>query len=197
MNQRYKYFEYGTSDECQVLQMPYKTGEFSDDDEDSPKCFSMYVFLPLEKNGLPNLLEKMMIDPNSFIDKFKFKSAKIARLSIPRFNFESDINLKEAMKQLGLTLPFEENCRDFSGIIDVSAYPVYVSDIYQKCRIETNEQGTEAVAVTRFGLMCGAAPPSARPPPPINFVADHPFLFMIREEISGAILFVGTMINPK
>ncbi|XP_074321545.1 serpin-Z2B-like [Silene latifolia] len=219
MNQSYQRFEYHTSDSCQVLKMPYEIGAYSEDedeendaddedeandandedtendgkDEDEAKEFSMYVFLPREKNGLPNLMNEIKIDADLFN---KLKLVKITHLSIPKFKFECDLALKEPMKQLGLSLPFEKTCKDFSGMTDVTE-PIYVSDISQKCFVETNERGTVAAAVTEMGIYCGAAPPPKRPPPPINFVADHPFMFVIREDVSGAILFVGTVLDPR
>ncbi|KAK9676649.1 hypothetical protein RND81_11G091200 [Saponaria officinalis] len=189
MNQWNEYFDYGTSDECQVLKMSYRKGA-------SSEAFSMYVFLPYEKNGLPNLLGKMMIDPNSFINQVKLKTAKISKLSILKFDFESNIDLKKPMKELGLTLPFKKGCMDFSGIID-SPLPLYVSDVVQKCRVKTNERGTEAAAATHARVTFFCAVQYLNPPPPINFVADHPFMFMTREDNSGCGIFVGTILNPR
>ncbi|XP_074293744.1 serpin-Z1-like [Silene latifolia] len=131
--------------------MPYKTGENSED-KDETKAFSMYVFLPHEKNGLPNLFEEIKTDANLLI----------------------------------IT----------SRMTDVTE-PIYVSGISQKCFVEMNERGTMGAAVTWSGLIVGGAITSKPRPPPIKFVADHPFMFMIMEDVSGAILFVGTMLDPR
>ncbi|XP_074271795.1 serpin-Z10-like [Silene latifolia] len=185
MRQACKYYDYGTYNECQVIRMPYKSK--------TTKRFSMYVFLPFEKDGLPNVMENIkIIDQNMFQDEIKLEYVKVNVLSIPKFKFESDVDLKNTMKQLGLTLPFENNCMDFSGIADI-VLPIYVSDIFQKCCIETDELGTVAAAVTSMRYGCAMGPP----PPQIRFVTDHPFMFMIREDVSGAILFVGTVLDPK
>ncbi|XP_074295036.1 serpin-Z10-like [Silene latifolia] len=184
MKQWDEYFDYGTYNECQVIRMPYKSK--------TTKTFSMYVFLPFEKDGLPNVMENIEIDQNMFQDEIKLEYVKVDKLSIPKFKFESDIDLKNTMKQLGLTLPFEKTCMDLSGIAD-TVLPIYVSDIFQKCCIETDELGTVAAAFTSMGYGCAMGPP----PPQIRFVADHPFMFMIREDVSGAILFVGTVLDPK
>jgi serpin B len=73
---------------------------------------------------------------------------------------------------------------------------LYVSEIYHKSFIEVNEKGTEAAAATSIGMKVTCSryikPPSA----PIDFVADHPFLFFIREDSSGTVLFVGQVLNP-
>ncbi|XP_056698766.1 serpin-Z10-like [Spinacia oleracea] len=180
------------------------------------KSFSMYIFLPKTKDGLPNLLDKMiqMDSINMFRYKIKLKYEKIDKLSIPKFSSECELQISDIMKKLGLTLPFDRNCKDLTGIVNSPSKEeeVYVSDIIQNCRVEVDEQGTKAAAFTRARMMVGCSwpppPPPPRgeariphiaspmPPPPIKFVADHPFLFMIREDISGAILFVGTMLNP-
>ncbi|XP_074267696.1 serpin-Z10-like [Silene latifolia] len=194
LNQWCEYFSYGTTNECQVVKMQYERGPF--DPYTTPiKTFSMYIFLPYERNGLADLIEKIKIDKDMFEKQIvKLEYVEITKLSIPKFKFESFIPLKETMKQLGLTLPFEENCRDFSEMIN-AASPVYVGNMFQKCCVETNEQGTEAAAVTvvsedELGF-------SYEAPPEINFVANHPFMFIIREDDSGALLFIGTMLNPQ
>ncbi len=61
--------------------------------------------------------------------------------------------------------------------------------------MDLNEEGTEAAAVTVIGVRAGIAMPA--PPPPLEFRADHPFLFMIRDNSSGAILFMGRLVNPQ
>ncbi|XP_074267697.1 serpin-Z10-like [Silene latifolia] len=193
MNQCCQSFNYGMTNECQVIKMRYKRGSF--DRNTIPKMFSMYIFLPFERNGLPDLIEKIKIDKDMFEKQIKLEYVEVTKLSIPKFKFESYIPLKETMEQLGLTLPFKQNCKDFSGMVN-AADPVYVSDMFQKCCVDTNEQGTEAAAVTvAYNIIgCGEEEEAV---PEVNFVASHPFMFMIREDISGALLFIGTMLNPE
>ncbi|XP_074273052.1 serpin-ZX-like [Silene latifolia] len=197
MRHERKHFDYGTFNECQVIKMRYKSEISLDDNDDDDdvaltKSFSMYVFLPFEKDGLPNVMENIKIDQNMFQDELKLDHANVDLLLIPKFKFDSNVDVKNTMKQLGLTLPFDENCMDFSGITD-SIDPIYVSDIFQKCLIKTDELGTEAAAFTMANGFSGGLPPRSE----IRFVADHPFMFVIREDVSGAILFVGTVLDPK
>ncbi|XP_074287562.1 serpin-Z3-like [Silene latifolia] len=180
-----EYVDYGKFGECQVIKMPYKNRNYYN----YRKRFAMYIFLPNESNGLPNLMETIKIDRNLF----KVDRVKVKQVSIPKFNLESFVSLKESMKQLGLVLPFEETCKDFSGIIGVSDV-VYVNDVVQKCRVVVDEQGTKAAAGT-FARKEGSA--RSRLLPEIKFVADHPFMFMIREDVSGALLFIGSMLRPQ
>jgi serpin B len=78
--------------------------------------------------------------------------------------------------------------------VDSPNSPIWVSDILQKCFIKVNEKGTEAAVVT-IARQEGCARYSSKPIS-IDFIADHPFLFLIREDLSGAILFVGQVVNP-
>lgn len=87
-----------------------------------------------------------------------------------------------------MTLPFMP-VQELTGIVDSKGDGAYVTEMEQSCYINVDEKGTEAVA--RIVLRGGGVP---RETP--KFVADHPFLFMVREETSGAVLFMGTVINP-
>ncbi|KAK7818123.1 serpin-z1a [Quercus suber] len=110
---------------------------------------------------------------------------------LPPGAFSYGFEAKEIMKNLGLTLPFE-TVADFTEIIEsLESGKVFVSSIVQESCIEVNEKGTKAAAAT-----CVSVQLASRPPPRPSFVANHPFMFMIREEISGIIFFVGVVLNP-
>ncbi|KAJ8452066.1 hypothetical protein Cgig2_016647 [Carnegiea gigantea] len=194
MRQRHGRFDYGTLEGCKVLRMLYREGEKRGEKKPS---FSMYIFLPNEKDGLPNLMNSIKMDANLFKEQIELKYEQIDKLYIPKFNFECDVSLVQSMNQLGLTLPFDKVHCELTRMVDCPNEDdcPFVNAIYQKCRIETNEKGTKAAAFTRVHLATMAArlPP---PPPPVDFLADHPFLFMIREDFSGAVLFIGTVLNP-
>jgi serpin B len=72
--------------------------------------------------------------------------------------------------------------------------PLYISDAFHKAFIEVNEKGTEAAAATAVVMGEGAGAPSA---PPARFNADHPFLFLLRDRNTGALLFLGRVTDPK
>lgn len=72
---------------------------------------------------------------------------------------------------------------------------IYVSKVLQKSFIEVDEKGTEAAAVSIMSMEIGSCRPPS-PPPPASFVADHPFMFMIREDTSRAVFFIGVVLNP-
>ena len=85
-------------------------------------------------------------------------------------------------------LPFS-----YGALTETVDIPAHVSEIIHKCVIEVNEKGTEAATVSAIGI---AGSSLSRKEPTIDFVADHPFLFFIREDGTGTILFVGQVLNP-
>lgn len=157
----------------------------------------MYIFLPDEKDGLLNLMKNVKMEQSLFKEQIKLNYEKIRLLSIPKFKFECDeMKLKQHMEKLGLTIPFDSRfCKDFTGIIQPDDEVVYVSDILQKSFVEIDEDGTKAAAVTWDEVDSGYGG-SKRRKRGHDFVADHPFMFMIHEEFTDSILFVGTVINP-
>ena len=84
--------------------------------------------------------------------------------------------------------PFSEGIADFSGIAPIS---LYISQAIHKAFVDVNEEGTEAAAATVIVV----ATESYKPPPPV-FRADHPFVFLIQDDSTGNILFIGRMVNP-
>ncbi|XP_021732065.1 serpin-Z2B-like [Chenopodium quinoa] len=181
-------YEYGSYEGCKVLKMPY-LGSKND-----KRRFSMYIFLPDDTCGLPKLMENIKFHNNMFDnDQIKLTNVNLGEVLVPKFKFESAIELSGIMKELGLTLPFEY-LGDLTKIVDLPSELndlIYVSDIVQKCCIETNETGTEAACYTELEFDESCAPPSS-----LDFIVDHPFMFMIREDHFGKILFMGTVYNP-
>jgi len=170
-------------DGFKVLKLPYKRGV----DE---RCFSMYFFLPDAKDGLPSLVEKMGSE-SSFLDRhLPNREMELGVFRIPKFKISFGFEASNVLKELGLLLPFYP-----TGDLSEMAYlqidqDLYVKNIFHKSFIEVNEEGTEATAVSVVGVQfCGCIKG-------IDFVADHPFLFLIREEMSGMILFIGHVLNP-
>ena len=108
---------------------------------------------------------------------------------LPRFKLEYGAELKPPLQAMGMTLPFSRTA-DFSGM---SASPLYLSAVKHKSFVEVNEEGTEAAAAT-VGIMSLAI---VRPvTPPFEMVVDRPFLFLIADNLTRAILFVGVVFEP-
>ncbi|RHN70251.1 putative Serpin family protein [Medicago truncatula] len=170
-------------DGFKVLRLPYEHGTIDD------RHFSMYFLLPDAKDGLSALIEKVASEyetlehilPDSIVDVGDFR--------IPSFEISFGFELSNMLKELGVILPFSNG-----GLTKIVDSPLWISNITQKSIIKVNEVGTEAAAVTVTGIAGCSQFTSI--PTPIDFVADHPFLFFIREDLSGTILFVGQVLNP-
>lgn len=188
MSKTWAYYHYSRNDDFKLLKLPYERGQ------DETRSFSMYIFLPHQNNGLHSLIDKYFINKPEFIlqKNFSLRREELKEVRIPKFKFSDDMTPIEVMKKLGLTLPFE-NTGDLNGIVDPPL--LGISDMIQKSHIEVNEEGTEAASATALTWI-GCAMPMMPPPPAEEFIADHPFVFMIREDNSGVIFFLGAVLNP-
>ncbi|KAF7140055.1 hypothetical protein RHSIM_Rhsim06G0045500 [Rhododendron simsii] len=182
-----KYCYYGSFDGFKVLEIPYAS--------DQANQFSMFFFLPDERDGLQTLLEKFQ-SGSGFLNEeyFKLAGVTLGEFWIPKFKFSFDFDVSGVMDDMGEPLSIIKNPRDLSEMVHNSeVVPFFILKMFQKAFIEVDEKGTKAVATTFFGLTGGGGPP---PPQNLSFVADHPFVFMIREERSGLVLFTGAVFNP-
>jgi serpin B len=114
-------------------------------------------------------------------------------LYVPRFKTEYEIKLNDALIRSGMGIAFSIDA-DFSGISDV---PLRISEAKQKAHIEVNEEGTEAAVVTSIEMLYNTSGGPSPDPKKVTFRADRPFLFAIRENSTGAILFMGKVGNPE
>ncbi|TQE05179.1 hypothetical protein C1H46_009158 [Malus baccata] len=163
-----------------VLGLPYKQGE-------DKRRFSMHIFLPQEKDGLPALVEKLGSE-SGFLDRYlPEQPVAVGDFRIPKFKISFEFEASNVLKSLGLVLPFVGG-----GLTEMVDSPegekLYVSNIFHKSFIEVNEEGTEAAAASA-GVISNRRMP-------MTFVADRPFLFTIREETTGTVLFIGNLLNP-
>jgi len=169
-------FKYHGDDNLQALELPYKGGEMS-----------MLVLLPRTTNGLQdmeNTLTTELLD--TILSKMWMPKVDVY---LPRFKITwGTVSLKNTLVALGMSDAFEPEKADFSGI--TGQKDLWMSDIFHKAFVEVNEKGTEAAAGTGFALVKSALPEPV-------FRADHPFLFLIRDNHSGSILFIGRVINPE
>ena len=167
--------------EVQVLDLPY-TGA------DGKISGSMIILLPKERNGLRTMMQAADFESSlkSAVTKaLENQQQKHMNVFIPKFKFETSYDLKPALKQMGITDVFDSSSADLSGV--AGSRDLYVSDAIHKAVIDVDEEGTKAAAVTGFfGMtMSGFVGPIT------DFKADHPFIFLIRDEKTGLILFMG------
>lgn len=161
---------------CQILEMPYIGGQLS-----------MVIFLPLEIDGLASLEEKFNVDnlKKSLADLDASRLEEI-EVYLPKFKLEQRFDLNDLLTRMGAGDMFVPSKADFSGI---AQEPLYVSKVVHKAFVEVNEEGTEAAAATGIGMMLMSLKPM--------FSANHPFLFFIRHVRTGAILFLGRLMEPS
>ena len=170
-------FQYQDGKGCQAVRLPYAGWRLG-----------MYVLLPEAGSSVEKLLAS--VDAQSWQNQLRrqFRSRK-GSLLLPRFKLEYGAELKRPLAALGMTLPLSRGA-DFSSM---SPTPLYLSEVRHKSFAEVNEEGTEAAAVT----VATMTPSSMqRPAPPFEMVVDRPFLFMIEDNLTNAILFVGVVFDP-
>jgi serpin B len=113
-------------------------------------------------------------------------------VSLPRYKATSSLSLVTVLSNMGMPSAFHLLDADFSGMD--GAQDLFISDVAHKTVVDVAEKGTEAAAATAVIATAGLS----RGPfvPPIYFTANHPFLFIIRDEGTGCILFIGRVTNP-
>lgn len=110
-------------------------------------------------------------------------------LGLPKFSFESENRLKEALSVLGMPLPFTKGRADFTAIAG-GVEPLWIDEVYHKAFVAVDEEGTEAAAATAVVIVTESAKPS------VSITFDRPFVFAIYDEPTGQILFLGHVLDP-
>ena len=146
---------------------------------------SMMILLPNDGHSLEAVAAEVTpAHLKQWLSRFRSTSVNI---SLPRFKVSYKKSLPPALQALGMGMAFDPRRADFGGI----APGTYLSDVEHAALVQVDESGTTAAAAT--GEMMSI---TARVAPPVAFTVDHPFFFAIRDEASGALLFVGTVGNP-
>ncbi len=169
-------FPYSETAEAQVLEMPYKNNELS-----------MIVILPKTGQTINSISRN--INRNTFLSNTT--NYELLLVSFPRFKIEAKYLMKEDLTKMGMALPFTDKA-DFSGMTGTK--DLQINQVIHQTFVEVNEAGTEAAAATAVGMEAGCAPRRVEPK---QFNANHPFIFAIRQNYTGAILFMGVLNNPK
>ncbi|HAW96305.1 MAG TPA: hypothetical protein DCX60_08515 [Phycisphaerales bacterium] len=183
-------FRYGTWDDLEVLELPYAGGGASafillPARSDSESDESAGAVSPLER--LEDTLTAAELD-----GRLSALSPKHLKIYLPRFSITSNLSLGELLRGLGMSLPFQSGA-DFSGITD--ADELNIDEVLQDARIDFDEGGTEAAVVTVV-TVTGRGISQKPPPPPPVFKVDRPFMFLVRENTTGSILFMGRVTEP-
>jgi len=176
MSQSGKYNYYKAKD-FQAVSLPYGSGRMS-----------MYVFLP-DKSTSMEQFERNLTVANWEAWMRSFRPAP-GELMLPRFKIEYEVDLNDVLKALGMAEAFDSTRANFSGIAQGG---VYISEVKHKTIAEVNEEGTVAAAVTSVGIQLASVQP-----PQENFImkVDRPFFVAIRDNVTGTVLFMGSIADP-
>jgi len=174
MSQKGK-FAYAEDQQVQVLRMPYVGKELE-----------MVVVLPKAVDGLARV--EKGLTPNNLGRWLEATRETTIEVTLPKFKVEKDFALKPVLSKMGMPTAFTR-AADFSGM--ATAERLEIADVIHKAFVDVNEEGTEAAAATAVVVTT-----KSLPPPSPRFVADHPFLFLIRDTRNGSILFLGRLAEP-
>ena len=174
-------YRYIKTDELQGIELPFEGGRFA-----------MTILMP-GAGGFEDLATKTggpaLQDIIAGLDYGKVD------LTMPLFEITSTPAVTEGLKKLGMGIAFTQFA-DFTGIADpVENLPWYITDVEQKAFITVNEQGAEAAAAT--GVTVAAAGTTTTAAPPVEIKIDHPFIYLIRDTQTGAMIFIGQVVDPR
>jgi serpin B len=178
------FFKYAETEACQLLEMPYGDPKVG---RGTIGSLAMDVLLPHDAEGLKKL-ESSLTDSALNELLLRANQQKI-KVTFPKFTTTSQFGLAQTLSAMGMPLAFSDQA-DFSGMD--GERDLYISTVIHKAYVNVDEAGTEAAAATA-GVM---ALTSMMPRPSPEFRADHPFIFLIRDTQSGAILFLGRVTDP-
>ncbi|GAK56400.1 proteinase inhibitor I4, serpin [Candidatus Vecturithrix granuli] len=170
---------YGEDEFVQVLELPYEHSEHV-----TP--LSMFFILPNDPATFTQCEAKLSAD--NLEQLFAAMQPHKVAVSLPRLNVNSSFSLSEMLIALGMTDAFSLPPADFSGI--TGGQDIYLSEVLHKVVLEVNEAGSEAAGASAVMMSRGLAPTPV-------FQADHPFWLLIRDNVTGGILFWGRILDPR
>lgn len=182
-------FRYGVDSSVQILELPYRKDErslpfFFDPNEG----LSMLILLPARVEGLSQLEQRLTVE-NLTRWRSQLKEQSVV-VSMPRFRMTWKAEMKGVLQRMGMEKAFQWPGANFAGL-DGDPNWFYIGQVIHKAYVDVNERGTEAAAATAVEMMAMGMPP--KPP---EFRADHPFLFLIQDNRTGSILFLGRVVDP-
>lgn len=168
-------FLYAETEEYQVIYLPYLEG------------YGMYVYLPKDDALRAKWTDEAYLEQLTKPGNYSFEEKEVI-LALPKFELEYEAELSGLLRQFGLTRLYDLNVYE-----RLSETPVKLDRIIHKTALKNDEQGTKAAAVTMIAMAEGAA---AETEPPIEMTVDHPFVFTVTQEDTGAHLFEGILVSP-
>jgi serpin B len=175
----------GESMGLKILKLPYKC-----DPQAGGKCLSMVLLLPDDVSGLSKLEKQLTaFQIQQWLTKLHMVEVIVA---LPKFKLMAQFELSDVLSELGMPQAFDVQKADFSGMD--GRRDLFLSAVFHKAFVDVNEEGTEAAAATGAAMAAAAMPVRENPQ---EFRADHPFIFLIRDEATGCILFIGRITDPR
>ncbi|XP_047964908.1 serpin-Z4-like [Salvia hispanica] len=173
----------GTFDGFKVLKLPYIAGI-------DKRRFAMYIYLPDARDGVPSLIERITSELG-FVDGHlpHEEAVTLDEFRIPKFKMGFELEISSIATELGVVDLSE------SGMAEIHGKPV-VCEILHRSMVVVNEMSTYTARVELPVVDFGEACPMMGEKSGLRFVADHPFVFTIREDTSGVVLFVGQLLDP-
>ncbi|MBK8014590.1 MAG: serpin family protein [Deltaproteobacteria bacterium] len=175
-------FRYAQKDGVQLLELPYKGGRLS-----------MVLLMPVERHQLAQVEAKL--EPKMMSQWNGALTRQEVEIQIPKLKITAKLSLKKVLQEMGMKTAFSPNEADFTGMSNLpkdSAEELYIAEVLHKAFVEVNEEGTEAAAATAVVMKArGVAKPRH-----VRFIADQPFLFLIRDRKTSSVLFVGRVVDP-
>lgn len=180
MNQSGKY-DYLQTEIFKAARLPYQD-----------ERFAMFLFLPTQRTtqeeAISTLQDNLKTENwQGWLEKFHEMEGNI---TMPRISLDCDMDLKETLIALGMGDAFNQSRADFSEMCESPA-DVFISDVKHKTRLDVNEEGTVAAAATKVTMMSKSM--AMR----FSMILDRPFFFAIHDRQSGALLFIGWIVNPN
>ena len=164
-------FNYTEDEDCQALCLPYGNN-----------AYRMTILLPKEGRTVYSLAQKLT---TQIWQRYQWMGTAIVDVKLPRFESKTDVDLVPIMSALGMPNAFDDRLAEFPYFCNA---PTYIGLMKQVARIKLSEEGTEAAAVTVTGMYEKAMP---QEPKHVNFHASRPFIYIISEQSTGAIFFIG------
>ena len=195
-------FSYGESEVIKVLQLPYRAYgvdieegpenglSFAMPNEEGGSDFAMEVILPSAGNKVGEVAKFLVAEGIQGLPSTDYRKVYVY---LPRFRVESSFSMSQTLSALGADTAFSVEHADFSAMSDAPE-GLFISEVAHKVFVEVNEEGTEAAAATAVA-MAGAG--YVEPPPPVEFKADRPFVFLIRDTATGLVHFIGRLEEPQ
>jgi len=151
---------------------------------------AMYVFLPSAGTSVDSFISGLAADDfEKAMTSMAVSDQRVVNVKMPKFKFEYGVKrLNDELKTLGMSIPFDPQKADFSDM----ARNVYIQFVDHKAVIDVNEKGSEAAAVTIIGVGVTSVPADT-----IDFLRRRPFFFIIRDDRSRSVLFMGKVADPK